>query len=118
MQSKYKNIIGEIKEKQFDSFVEKCKKINDTTTLNKMFNNLSDNNLNFYKIHENDRNSFSINVALLAIIANNSFLLNYFIEKDKEVLNSLIYTETTIKYFINPDSSIYPVVKKLRLSDK
>lgn len=118
MQSKYKNIIGEIKEKQFDSFVEKCKKINDTTTLNKMFNNLSDNNLNFYKIHENDRNSFSINVALLAIIANNSFLLNYFIEKDKEVLNSLIYTETTIKYFIAPDSSIYPVVKKLRLSDK
>lgn len=117
MKSKYKNTIGEIQEKQFDSFVEKCKKINDTTTLNKMFNNLSDNNLNFYKIHENDRNSFSINIALIAIIANNAWLLNNCLEKNKEVLEDLVYTETTKKYFVFPDSPLYPLIKELNLSD-
>ncbi|HCJ8468935.1 TPA: hypothetical protein NV714_002699 [Escherichia coli] len=117
MKSKYKNTIGEIQEKQFDSFIEKCKKINDITSLNKMFNNLSDNNLNFYKIHENDRNSFSINIALIAILANNEWLLNKCMEKNREVLEDLVYTETTKKYFVFPDSPLYPLIKELNLSD-
>lgn len=117
MKSKYKNTIGEIQEKQFDSFIEKCKKINDITSLNKMFNNFSDNNLNFYKIHENDRNSFSVNIALIAILANNEWLLNKCMEKNREVLEDFVYTETTKNYFVFPDSPLYPLIKELNLSD-